>query len=131
MFEDIKNSIKDISEKLKAVNKKTAVDEYLSLMKEKAELEKKLNDKKIRFLELKRNQKERNKNNHIKFFIGGIIAKHYPQISKLKTDKEIEDYLEKILKIANQENDYYKLNADKFETKIIDGEEYIKFRKKI
>ena len=129
MFEDLTKKKKEIIEKIRKIDKKTAIDEYLSLIREKAELEKKLADKKIRFIELEKNKKERSRKEHTKFFAGGIIAKYYPSILELKSDAEIENAIEKVLKVENQSNDYFEMNADKFENIKIDGEEYVKLKK--
>ena len=129
MFEELKTNIKEISLKLKSIDKKVAIDEYLSLVKQKAELERKLTNKKIKFIEMEKNKKERSKREHVKFLIGGIIAKCYPKILELSSDKEIENAIEKILKIEQGEKNYYEMNEDKFETVVIDGEEYIKLKK--
>lgn len=129
MFEELKTNIKEISLKLKSIDKKVAIDEYLSLIREKAELEKKLADKKIRLIELEKNKKDRSRREHVKFLAGGIIAKYYPKILELSSDKEIENAIEKILKIEQGEKNYYEMNEDKFETVVIDGEEYIKLKK--
>jgi len=128
MFEELKKSIKDISQKIKIVDKKNAIDEYLSLIRKKVELEKKLANKKIKLIEIQKNKKDRSRREHAKFLIGGIIAKHYPQFLELN-DKEIENEIEKILKNEQSEKNYYELNADKFETVMKDGEEYIKLKK--
>jgi hypothetical protein len=129
MFEELKKNIKEISLKLKSIDKKVAIDEYLALMRKKAELEKKLTDKKIKLIEIQKNRKERSRREHVKFFVGGIIAKHYPEIIELKTDKEIENAIEKILKIENKNQDYFELNADKFEIITRDGEEFYRIKK--
>ena len=67
------------------------------MVKQKAELEKKLTDKKIKLIEMQKNKKERSRREHIKFLIGGIIVKHYPQFSELSNDKEIENENEYLL----------------------------------
>ena len=129
MFEELKTNIKEISLKLKSIDKKVAIDEYLSLIREKAELEKKLADKKIRLIELEKNKKDRSRREHVKFLAGGIIAKYYPKILELSSDKEIENAIEKILKIENKNQDYFELNADKFEIITRDGEEFYRIKK--
>jgi hypothetical protein len=129
MFDELKKSIKEISEKMKNVDKKTAIDEYLELMKKKAELEKKLNELKIKSIEAEKNKKERNKNNHIKFLAGGIIAKYYPEILELSDDEKIKNAVEKILKHENKNSDYFEMNKDKFEIFTRDGEECYRIKK--
>ena len=131
MFEELKTNIKEISLKLKSIDKKVAIDEYLSLIREKAELEKKLADKKIRLIELEKNKKDRSRREHVKFLAGGIIAKYYPNIFELKTDEDIENAVKKVLRIENQNQDYFEINADKFEIIEKDGEEYYKVKKQI
>jgi hypothetical protein len=131
MFEELKNSIKEVSQKIKNIDKKTAVDEYLSLVKQKAELEKKLTDKKIKLIEMQKNKKDRSRREHVKFLAGGIIAKYYPNIFELKTDEDIENAVKKVLRIENQNQDYFEINADKFEIIEKDGEEYYKVKKQI
>jgi hypothetical protein len=131
MFEELKKNIKEISLKLKSIDKKVAIDEYLSLVKQKAELERKLTNKKIRFIELEKNKKDRSRREHAKFLIGGIIAKYYPEILELSDDEKIKNTIEKILKNEQSEKNYYELNAEKFETVVRDGEEYLKLKKGI
>ena len=131
MFEELITKKKEIIDKIRKIDKKSAVEEYLMLIREKAELEKKLADKKIRFIELEKNKKERSRKEHIKFFVGGIIAKYYPSILELKSDAEIENTIKKVLKVENQSNNYFEINKDKFETVIRDGEEYLKLKKQI
>ena len=129
MFEELKTNIKEISLKLKSIDKKVAIDEYLSLIREKAELEKKLADKKIRLIELEKNKKDRSRREHVKFLAGGIIAKYYPEILELSDDEKIKNAVEKVLKIENKNQDYFEINADKFETIMKDGEEFIRLKK--
>ena len=101
MFDEIRKKLNDVKLQIKKIDKKAAVDEYLSLLRQKAELEKKINDVRIKAIEREKNKKQRNKNNHVKFLIGGIIIKHYPQFLSLSNDKEIESEVEKVLKIEN------------------------------
>ena len=131
MFEELKTNIKEISLKLKSIDKKVAIDEYLSLVKQKAELERKLTNKKIKFIEMEKNKKERSKREHVKFLIGGIIAKCYPKILELSSDKDIETEIYKILKIENKNSDYFEMNKEKFEIIKRDGEKYYKVKKQI
>ncbi len=131
MFEELKNSIKEVSQKIKNIDKKTAVDEYLSLIRKKVELERKLTDKKIKLIEIQKNKKDRSRREHVKFLAGGVVTKYYPKILELSSDKEIENEIEKILKTENKSNDYFELNAEKFETVVRDGEEYLKLKKGI
>ncbi len=129
MFNELKNSIKEVSDKIKSIDKKVAIDEYLLLLKEKSALEKKLNELKIKSIEREKNKKQRSKNNHVKFLVGGVVVKHYPNILKFSNDKDIETAIDKILKIENQNNDYYEINKEKFEIITRDGEEYYKVKK--
>lgn len=129
MFEELKKNIKEISLKLKSIDKKVAIDEYLSLVKQKAELERKLTNKKIRFIELEKNKKDRSRREHAKFLIGGIIAKYYPEILELSDDEKIKNAVEKILKHENKNSDYFEMNKDKFEIFTRDGEECYRIKK--
>ena len=129
MFNEIRQKLNDVKMQIKTIDKKTAINEYLSLLRQKAELEKKINDVRIKAIEREKNKKQRNKNNHVKFLVGGVVVKHYPNILKFSNDKDIETAIDKILKIENQNNDYYEINKEKFEIITRDGEEYYKVKK--
>ncbi len=101
MFNEIRQKLNDVKMQMKTIDKKTAIDEYLLLLREKAELEKKINDVRIKAIQREKNKKERSRKNHIKFLAGGVVVKHYPQFLELSNDIEIENEIEKVLKIKN------------------------------
>ena len=91
MWNDIRESIKNIKSKLKSLDKKVVVDEYLNLLKRKIELEAELNKKKSAYyaeLGKVKDRQARKKTEHFKFLLGGLVIRDNPQILEKYTSKE-------------------------------------------
>ena len=91
MFEDLRKGINDLKLRMKGIDKKVVVEEYLNLLKRKIELEAELNKKKSAYyaeLAKIQDRKARKKTEHFKFFFGGLVLRDNPEILKKYTSKE-------------------------------------------
>ena len=91
MFEDLRKSINDLRLKIKGIDKKVVVEEYLNLLKRKIELEAELNKKKSAYyaeLAKVKDRQARKKTEHFKFLLGGLVIRDNPQILEKYTSKE-------------------------------------------
>ena len=91
MFEDLRKSINDLKLKIKGIDKKVVLEEYLNLLKRKIELEAELNKKKSAYyaeLAKIQDRKARKKTEHFKFLLGGLVLRDNPEILEKYISKE-------------------------------------------
>ena len=99
MFEEIRKNLNGLKEKIKGIDKKAAVEEYLSLIKRKIELEAELAEKKSKYyMEVSKlkDRQARKKEEHFKFVIGGLVLKQNPWILKNLNKERLEQISFKI-----------------------------------
>ena len=92
MFDEIRKNLTGLKEKIKGIDKKAAVEEYLALTKQKIELEAELNRKKAGYyaeIAKLKDRTARKKQEHFKFVCGGIVLKLYPELEKLQGQNEL------------------------------------------
>ena len=93
MFDEIRKNLTNLKSKIKTIDKKAAVDEYLKLIREKTEIEAELAEKKSKYyaeLAKLKDRQVRKKEEHFKFLIGGLVLKQNPQILKNLSKERLE-----------------------------------------
>ena len=122
MFDEIRKNLTGLKEKIKGIDKKVALKEYLSLIKRKIELEAELNKKKSAYyaeLAKIQDRKARKKTEHFKFVCGGIVLKLYPEFEKLQGQNELIEKIfiesnlkEKVIGLLQDYLDYLKIKEE-------------------
>jgi hypothetical protein len=101
MINELKKQFTEIKSKIKGIDKKAAVDEYLKLIREKTEIEAELASEKSKLyahIAKEKSKLARRKSDHEKFILGGIVKKYYENISA-------DEFEKKLIELRNYEKD--------------------------